>query len=85
MAKEFIDELIEALKELKETEINDFYDKIDNGELPKLPLTPLTVTKTFYRVALKHQVTKDELATLLSVSDPSVQELKNFRELPDDQ
>ena len=83
MAKEFIDELIEALKEQKETEVNEFYDKLDEGELPKLPMSPLSVTKTFYRIALKHKVTKDELAAVLSMTEPTPADLKNLREFSD--
>ena len=81
MAKEFLDELMEALKELKEQEINQFYDKLDNGELPKLPLTPLTVMKEVNRVALRHKVTPEELAAMYTVTNPSPEERKNLKEL----
>lgn len=81
MEKEFIDELVEALKAQKEAEVNDFYDKLDNGDLPAPPMNPISVTKTFCRVALKHKVTKDELATILGTVEPTAQELKNLQDL----
>jgi len=84
MAKDFIDELMEALKEQKEQEVTEFYDKLDDGELPKLPMNPIGVTKTFYRIALKHKVTKDELAAVLAMTEPTAQEIQNLRELPEE-
>ena len=85
MAKEFLEELLEALQEQKDREINEFYNKLDDGELPGIPMNIISVTKTFYRVALKHQITKQELSSLLSATEPTRLELKNLMELPDDQ
>ena len=84
MAKDFIDELMEALKEQKEREVAEFYDKLDDGELPAPPMNPISVTKTFYKVALKHKVTKDELAAVLAMTKPTAQEIQNLRELPEE-
>lgn len=81
MEKTFLDELMEELKALKEQEMENFYDKLDEGQLPKLPMTPLTVTKKFYEVALRHKMTKEELSTLLTFTEPSLEEIKNLQQM----
>ena len=79
MAQDFYTELMEALKEQKEREVEEFYNKLDDGELPGIPMNIINVTKTFYRVALKHKVTKEELAMVLSATEPTKQDLENFK------
>ena len=84
MAKEFLEELMEALKEQKDREVEEFYDKLDEGELPGIPMNIVSVTKTFYKVALKHKITKDELTAVLGMVEPSPQDLQNLKDLPEE-
>lgn len=67
MAKDIITELIEELQKLKDEEMMQVAKAIEEGKNPPIPMTPLTVMKKVHQVARHHQLTTEELATVLGM------------------
>lgn len=69
MAKDIITELIEELQQLKDDELKRVARAIEEGKNPPIPLTPVTVMKKVYEVARHHQVTPEELGTMMEMQE----------------
>lgn len=75
MAKDIITELIDELTKLKDEEMKRVAKAIEEGKNPPIPMTPLTVMKKVHEVARHHQMTTEELASVLSIqADPRIVE-----------
>ena len=84
MAKDFLDEVIDALNELRLAEAQRVYDAVKNKELPPLTMKPSTVMKTVYRVARAHQITGEELLGTLGMTDHTGPQMVQLQQTADD-
>ena len=68
MSKQLYDELQEAFETLKKTEAEKIYDAVENKEFPPIPFTLPVVLNTIKEVLEKHEISKDELISALSLN-----------------
>ena len=67
MAKTFLDELIVELLKLQAEDVDKARTAIENGEHVPAPASPKTIFHTVNRVAVEHQVTAEEMISLLGL------------------
>lgn len=69
MAKDFLEELNEELNTLMLSELERLREAVEKKERPPVIMTPAMVMRTVHRVAMAHNVTGDELMSLLAAQD----------------
>ena len=81
MAKDFFEELHEALLELKDAEAERLSIAIEARKFPPIPMLPHTVLKTVIRVAAKHKITEEELLSVLGLREMTASDRQLLKEL----
>lgn len=69
MAKEFLEELNEELNALLLSEVERLREAVEKKERPPLIMTPALVMRKVHQVAMAHNVTGDELMTMLGAQE----------------
>lgn len=69
MAKGFLEELNEELNALMLSEVERLREAVEKKERPPVIMTPAKVLKTVHRITMAHNITGDELMSLLAAQD----------------
>lgn len=80
MAKDFLDELLEALQKLKDEEVAAAKQDWEAGLMPAIPMTPTTVLKKVNEVVRNHRITPEEMSFVLNYREPSAENARIVRE-----